>query len=103
MASGVSVDQVISLARRYTKAELLVKIDETSALLEDARDGGVVVTAANMKESGTSGEYREEELETKLKEYRLAYNYKVRLGAGASGMVNPGVSHISFARRVWGF
>lgn len=103
MAAEVNMDFVISLARRYTKAELLVKIDETSMELEEFMNAQVIVTSANMKESGTSGEYRQGEIERKLASYRAAYNYKCKLASGNSGRVNERMTHLNFQTRIWGF
>jgi hypothetical protein len=65
----------------------------------------VVVTGANMKESGTSGEYRSGALDLKVRTYEAAIGLRKRTdaGAGANGGPNRKMNHIDLSHRVWGF
>ena len=98
-----------SLVSMYSAEVLKAKWEEATRELEDNMSEGQVVTGANMKESWTSFEVRQGQLDRKVRSYEAAYHERVRLeagGAGAGGSEvrrpNRSVNHISLAGRIWG-
>lgn len=92
------------LARKYSVAELEEKLDAAVCELEDNMAAGVVVTGGNMKESGTTGEYREGRLDLMVRTYEAAIELRKRIDAGAeNGGANERMNHVSFRHRVFGF
>lgn len=95
---------VRSLARTHSAAELEAKLDAAVCELEAAMSADVVVTGANMKESGTTGEYRDGRLDLKVRTYEAALELRKRLDVGAThGGPNRRMNHVNFRHRVWGF
>ena len=104
MSLTVNRAMVRSLARLHNVAELEEKLDCATAELEEAMSADVVVTGANMKESGTTGEYRTGRLDLKVRTYEAALSLRKRLDAGATnGGPNRRMNHVNFRHRVWGF
>lgn len=104
MSLTVNRALVRSLARIHDASELEAKLDAATVELEEAMSADVVVTGANMKESGTTGEYRAGQLDLKVRTYEAALTLRKRLDAGAeNGGANPRMNHVNFRHRVWGF
>lgn len=104
MSLNVNRSMVRSLARTHSVAELEVKLDAAVGEMEEAMSADVVVTGANMKESGTTGEYREGRLDLKIRTYEAAISLRKRLDAGGTtGGANRRMNHVNFRHRVWGF
>lgn len=104
MSLTVNRAMVRSLARLHSVSELECKLDAATVELEEAMSADVVITGANMKESGTTGEYRAGRLDLKVRTYEAALNLRKNLDAGATlGGANRRMNHVSFRHRVWGF
>lgn len=104
MSQPINRALVRSLARLHTVAQLTTKLDAATAELEQAMSAEVVVTGANMKESGTTGEYLSGALDLKVRTYEAAIGLRKRTDAGATnGGANRKMNHIDFSHRVWGF
>jgi len=105
MSQPINRALVRSLARLHTVAELTTKLDAATAELEQAMSAEVVVTGANMKESGTTGEYLSGALDLKVRTYEAAIGLRKRTdaGAGTNGGPNRKMNHVNFRFREWGF
>ncbi len=104
MSQPINRALVRSLARLHTVEQLTTKLDAATAELEQAMSAEVVVTGANMKESGTTGEYLSGALDLKVRTYEAAISLRTRTDAGAShGGPNRKMNHVNFRFREWGF
>ncbi len=96
----LDMDMVRGLVETNTLEELRVKYEAAVAEAEASLSDRVEVTGANMKESGTSGEFVRGDLRMKVKLYRKAIEMKT-LGEGARR--NRRMNHVDFSRTTTGW
>ena len=96
---AASRNLVLSVARKYTIAELTAKLDAATEELESNAGREVVKTATNFKDGGVSGELVEGDAEFLVDLYTRSLKVKRRWEADVTAERTKGT--VNFNRRVW--